>query len=326
MARDGILYAALIDGKGGATPLSGDAIAQKVKANDFAWVHLDANHPGSRAWIQNELGYLDSLVVEALLAEETRPRVMQFQDGILLILRGVNLNEGATPEDMVSIRLWVDANRVISLQRRGLKAVADLETLLADPNRAGPRNAGEFVAVLASRLTDRMEPIFNALDEALDTLEESVMEEPDVAKRQDVVGLRKQVIWFRRYLLPQREALSNLRMVDLVWLNQTHKRHVQEALDRSVRYLEDLEVFRERAQVSRDELETTLTDRLNRNMYVLSVIAAIFLPLGFLTGLLGINVGGIPGADNPAAFWLFCLLLCGIVAAQVIGFRKMKWF
>ncbi len=61
-------------------------------------------------------------------------------------------------------------------------------------------------------------------------------------------------------------------------------------------------------------------------MYVLSVIAAIFLPLGFLTGLLGINVGGIPGADNPEAFWLFGAGLFCLVLIEVFIFKKLKWF
>jgi len=65
---------------------------------------------------------------------------------------------------------------------------------------------------------------------------------------------------------------------------------------------------------------------LNKNMYVLSVVAAIFLPLGFLTGLLGINVGGMPGADNTDAFWIFCGLLVIVVGLQVLLFKKMKWF
>ncbi|MBG78112.1 MAG: zinc transporter ZntB [Alphaproteobacteria bacterium] len=321
-----ILHASLFDGKGGATPLDGMAITQKVKEKSLAWVHLDANHQESREWLKRELNYLDPLVVEALVADETRPRVAQFQGGVLLILRGVNLNEGADPEDMVSLRVWVDDSRIISLQRRSLKAVSDIQAMLMSEAQNGPKNAGEFVAMLVVRLLERMEPVFAHVDEALDVMEEGVIEEPDASKRQDVSDLRKQVIWFRRYLLPQRDALMLLRGSDVSWLNNAHKRHIQEALDRAIRYVEDLDAFRERAQVIKDELEAALNDRLNHNMYVLSVIAAIFLPLGFLTGLLGINVGGIPGAENDWSFLIFCGILIAVVVGQVALFRKMKWF
>ena len=75
-----------------------------------------------------------------------------------------------------------------------------------------------------------------------------------------------------------------------------------------------------------DEVRNILTERLNKNMYALSVVAEIFLPLGFLTGLLGINIGGIPGAENPQAFVVFCGMLALVVCLQIVIFRKMRWF
>ena len=96
--------------------------------------------------------------------------------------------------------------------------------------------------------------------------------------------------------------------------------------DRLIRHIEDLDAVRERAAVTQEELLSRLSDQMNTRMYVLSVVAAIFLPLGFLTGLLGINVGGIPGAENPWAFLLFLLFLVGIVVAQMLWFRRKKWF
>ena len=93
-----------------------------------------------------------------------------------------------------------------------------------------------------------------------------------------------------------------------------------------LRYVEELDAIRERAQIVKDELANMIADRLNKNTYILSVIAAIFLPLGFLTGLLGVNIGGIPGVNSPIAFAVFCLLLTILVAVQVIIFRKLKWF
>ena len=88
----------------------------------------------------------------------------------------------------------------------------------------------------------------------------------------------------------------------------------------------ELDAVRERAHIINDEVTNQLTERLNKNMYALSVIAAIFLPLGFLTGLLGINIAGIPGAENPAAFAIFCAMLGMLVIAQILLFRKLKWF
>ena len=102
--------------------------------------------------------------------------------------------------------------------------------------------------------------------------------------------------------------------------------HMIEAHYNITRFVEELDSFRERSQVISDEVTNILTERLNENMYALSVVAAIFLPLGFLTGLLGINIGGIPGVENPQAFLVFCGMLALLVGLQVLIFRKMRWF
>ena len=319
-----ILIAYGLDGKGGGVPLSGKDASDQIKDDKLAWVHLDVNHPDCKSWLQSEISYLDPFILDALLAEETRPRISEIGEGMLVILRGVNLNAEESPEDMISIRLWIDKHRIISSQRRQLKAVLDIEDRIKTGK--GPKDAGDFICMLVSRLFERMEPVLTALDEKTDDAEEQILESPDLNLRNGIVSIRRQAIGLRRYMAPQKDAIGQLRSSDQAWLSLLNKRQLQESYDRILRYVEDLDAIRERAQIVKDELVNILSDRLNKNMYILSVIAAIFLPLGFLTGLLGINVGGIPGSDYKDAFWIFCGILVAIISLQVVLFKKLKWF
>ncbi|WP_340148847.1 zinc transporter ZntB [uncultured Sneathiella sp.] len=319
-----ILLAYDFDGEGGGQSVSDKAISRELKKENLAWVHLDLSHPDTKPWLDKEISYLDPFVVDALLAEETRPRVAEIGDGALVILRGVNLNENADPEDMVSIRLWIDPARIISVQRRQLKAVLDIEERIKAGK--GPKDAGQFINMLISRLTERMAPVLLELDEETDNVEEKILENPDTIFREQIIGIRKEAIVLRRYMAPQKDAIGQLRLSELPWIDVPHRRHLQESFDHLTRYVEDLDAIRERAQIVKDELANIIADRLNRNLYVLSVIAAIFLPLGFLTGLLGINVGGIPGVENPHAFYIFSGILIVLVGVQVLLFKKLKWF
>lgn len=318
------IFAYKFDKKGGGTPLSGSVISKEIADKNLAWVHLDTNNPDTKAWLEEEISYLDPFIVSALLADETRPRITEIGDGMLIILRGVNLNENADPEDMVSLRLWVDSSRIISVRRRSIKAVTDIEDKLKAGN--GPKDAGDFICMLVATLFSRMSPVFTALDEMTDDAEEKVAENPDASLRSDIVTIRKQAIMFRRYMAPQKDVISQLRISNMSWIKEKHARHLQESLNLITRYIEDLDAIRERAQIIKDELATVLADKLNKNMYVLSIIAGIFLPLGFLTGLLGINVGGIPGAEYQGSFLIFCLMLAIVVALQIFIFKKFKWF
>jgi len=320
----GILHALSFDGDGKGHMVYGDDIAKASREETPSWVHLDMNEPNSRKWLESEAPYLDPIIINALTAEATRPRILEFEEGTLLILRGINLNENAEPEDMVSTRLWIDPYRVISVQRQSLKSIGSIRKRLLSGK--GPKDTGDFLVMLASHLFDRMEPFFSALDEHLDDVEERVMDLPDTKDRQAITTIRKQAILYRRYIAPQRDVIAALRTSEQAWLNQIQRRRMQEFLDRIIRYIEDLDTIRERAQIVKDELANGLSDRMNKNLYMLSVVAAIFLPLGFLTGLLGINVGGIPGAENNWAFWMFCGFLAGIIFFQILLFKKLKWF
>ncbi len=258
------------------------------------------------------------------LEDETRPRVVQHDDGVIMILRGVNLNEGMDPEDMVSIRLWVDKHRIISLQKRQLRAVKDICSDLE--NAQGPKNSGDFCVQLVRNLFQRMEPVLVELDERTDNVEEEILETPDMYSRHEIIDIRKMAILMKRYIAPQRDAISFIRSTDLSWLGASHKRSLQESQNRFTRYVEDLDSIRERAQIVKDELANILADRMNKNMYVLSIVAAIFLPLGFLTGLLGINVGGMPGANSDIAFWVVCFICAAFMLVLGGVFKYFKWF
>lgn len=317
-----ILFSYALSGDQRGQALSGPEIARLLRSDDLAWVHLDALDPGAADWIADNVPYLDPHAVEALLAEETRPRATPIGDGVLVFLRGVNLNEGADPEDMVSIRLWIDPHRIISLQRRQLKAVGDIvERIRAGQ---GPEDAGAFLSLLIERLTHRMEPLLRALDDEADSLEEEVIDEASPALRRPITEVRRRAITFRRYIAPQRDAVAALRDHPNDMLDDLDRRRLLESQDRLLRTIEDLDAIRERAQVVKDELAAALSDRQNQHLYFLSIVSAIFLPLGFLTGLMGINLGGMPGADSPNGFWLFVAGLLVVTGLSILWLRRIR--
>lgn len=319
---EGLVHALLFDGDGGVQSLDWDGVRRWKSGDGLLWVHLSLTSEEVARWLRRESD-LPKVAVQGLLALETRPRTITIGEGALVQLRGVNLNPGADPEDMVSARLWIEKDRIVSSRRRRLLSVQDtVEAVKANP----PASAGAVVAILADCLVERMSDIIDQLEARVAELEAVAMEEPNREMRSQLAALRREAIALRRYLAPQREALSRLHAERVPWLSDTDRLRLREVTDRLIRHLEDLEAARERAAVVQEELLSTLSDQLNRRMYVLSVVAAVFLPLGFLTGLLGINVGGIPGAESKWGFLAFIGILIAIVAAQVIYFYKRRWF
>ena len=287
------------------------------------WLHFDYTLKSTKLWFEQNTK-LPAVVANALLDEETRPRATPLNDGVLISLRGVNLSPNSDPEDMVSIRLWVTKDMVISTRRRSLLSTMDIATDF--DNGCGPKTTSEFISVLSERLIARMSNTVYEIEESISDIEEKILTSSTNSLRNDLSATRRQIIALRRYLSPQREAMAQLLSDKITLFTSEEKIQLREATDQLIRFIEDLDSIKDRAIVCQEELNNTLAEQMNNRMFVLSVVAALFLPLGFLTGLLGVNVGGIPGAENSNGFVFFIIILIVVAVFQIWLFKKNKWF
>lgn len=324
MTDDFIHFAHRVIGTRPSPPMSDESeIAAALEAPEPAWIHMRADDPRSDEWIDRHLAYLAEPVQDALTAKETRPRLAVHGDGVLLILRGVNLNPGADPEDMVALRLWADPSRIVSLSRRRLMSLEDLASEIREGH--GPDDTGALISSLIDRLSARIAKVVQDMDLQGDEMEEQALRGEGEALRGDVADLRAAAVDFRRFLIPQRDAVAALAETDLPMFEDHDHLRFAEAEDTLRRLVEEIESLRERLVVVKDELASQHSDRLNRNLYILSIVSAVFLPLGFLTGLMGINLAGMPGAAWPPAFWVFTAGLGVILVLQVIVLWRLRF-
>jgi len=312
----------LLDKKGKAQELSYGEIDTVDRTDKLLWLHFDYSSPQAIDWITNRSN-IDSIAIDALLAEETRPRTTILDDSLLIALRGVNLNPGSKPEDMVSIRLFISPTLIISTRKRNLLSIGELQESLK--KGTGPKSSSEFLIDLTYRITSRMEDIIDQIEDRADFLEENIIDSSDIKFRNEILSIRREAIILRRYLFPQKEAMNKLYHDKITWINEYERLELRETNDQLLRHIEELDTIRDKVALIQEELSNMLSDQMNKKMYVLSIISAIFLPLSFLTGLLGINIGGIPGSQNDNAFLIFSLMLIAIVSIQYIIFKKKKW-
>jgi zinc transporter len=319
---EGFLHSYILNGRGGAEPVDLAAVQQWSKEQGVLWVHLDVNDDMSRSWLLEGSG-IQEHIVDLMLAEETRPRSLATEQGLLVVLRGVNTNPGEDPEDMVSIRIWVESHRIVTTRRRRVLSVQDVRASLEKGD--GPRLAGEFLATFVERLADRIGDFVDGIEERLGEAEGNVSSQDTATFRRSLGLLRRQMASVRRFLAPQRDALDRLYRQAGIGLSDNETRYLREESDRITRYLEDLDLARERAVVLQEEFLGQLAQEQNARMYVLSVVAAIFLPLTFITGLLGMNVGGLPGLESPIGFLTSVVAMVGAAVLLLIFFRWKKW-
>lgn len=321
----GLVYGFVLNGEGGARRLQRNQLdVLDLRPDESLWLHWDRSVPQARQWLRQASG-LNEFACDLLLEEATRPRLVPLgKERLLLFLRGVNLNPGAAPEDMVALRTYADSRRVISLRMRPVKAAGVLCD--AFERGEGPKTASQVMLFLAAALTDGVDTLVSGGAEQLDQLEEVLEQsEKKVPDRHLLLALRRRAASLRRYLAPQRDIYEQLGRNPLPWFAAEDTDYWNEQHNRLTRNLEELELVRERVSLLQEAEHRRVTERMNRTMYMLAIITGFFMPMSFVTGLLGINVGGIPGAGHPQGFLLACMLIGGIALFQWWLFRRLRW-
>lgn len=283
---------------------------------DLIWEHIEQSE-GIDIGVSLGGKEIPDVVLGALVASETRPRCDQVEDGALINLRGPASVPAPDGDSLVSLRAWVHENRVLTVSRRTLAATRIVAAAMRAREIADP---GDLVAAFSKAISSGLDPEVASLGDQVDDCE-SELEAGNVYQlRRKIALIRSEAIAYRRFVAPNRDALLSMAGLKVPWLADDDRLHIREAADRFARMAEELESVRERAALLHEQLTDLRSELIDQRSLMIAVVAFIFLPLTFITGLLGMNVTGIPFAHQPWAFW-------GVVAFCVaVGLVVLGWF
>ena len=290
--------------------------AAAYRGSGFLWIHLEGRDEADLVYLKEQHDIPD-VAAGALAATETRPRCDRIDDGAILNLRGPGELDPNDSDRLVSIRFWVAQGKVTSLSRRRLAATP----VVIEKMEAGKvHDPGDIVAAFSHRISTELDPEVAGLGDTLDEAESSLEPGSLYRLRRIITQVRSEAISYRRFVAPNRDALRTLVDLDFNWLADDDRLHIVEAADRFARMAEELEAVRERAALLHEQITDLRAEQLDQRSLYIAVVAFIFLPLTFITGLLGMNVQGIPYAHSPWSFW-------GVVAfCVIVGLGVLAWF
>lgn len=282
------------------------------------WVHGNRLSEAFEQWLVEE--GIDESIIASLLATDTRPRFQPLnEDSFLLILRGVNLNKGKEPDDMLTIRLLYTPDRVISCNLQRSRAI---ESVVSELERNhGPDSIESLVIAIISQLNHKIESVIEPIEEFIDAQDSDAFTNEQIS---EISSQHRKLLRLNRFLKPQIYALSAL-CKNKISTFENHSVYLANQLDTLQRIVDTVDFYIAQIDVLNSRISHLSSEIMNRNTYLLSIIAGIFLPLGFLTGLFGINIGGMPGVDNGNAFYWFCGVLTGIGIFEIYLFRRLKF-
>lgn len=286
LASNGVLFAIDSEGRDLAEPYGAN------ESGGWSWRHLAQTSTIARDWVLEQSG-IPIGEAKAMVAEHARPRCVQTDQGLLFIGRGVNLDPASVPEDVKSIRVWVDQRGILTVVKRRMRSAETIAQRFGSDD--SPKSPADVLVQLFAQMIQFIAPVVQDIGDQLDEIQDTVIDDSTPsAQISDLSPLRLRAVSLHRYLAPMYDASVTLCNAPQLTSSKTLKAEANLIKDQLGRIVEELAAIDSRASVTRDEIISQRSDQLNQRVYVLTVLAGVCLPLSVLTGMLGMNVGGVP--------------------------------
>ena len=312
----------VFDGKGDARRLTEEqeTSPHEAPARGFVLVTGNSRAPEFRQWVAGEITEPDAELMFGA-ASKSRSIILDDKALLLLSLPGTGADPEATSKQLMAI--WLEPKRVIITSELKVLDVLNIERW--QKSHHAPVSPADLVARLGLRSADRVEPVIEKLGDGLDAIEEQLLGRSIQDSRKKLTHVRHKIIALRRLIWPQRDVLNTLEIEDLSFFTTRDRARLRESSARLERLGNELQVLSERAALVHEQIIDTRAEQMNKTMLLLTAVTVILMPLTVISGILGMNVAGIPYADSPYAFWVVAGVLAAIGVALYVLMRRVKW-
>lgn len=266
------------------------------------------------------------LTLEDIVNTETRPKIEIFDDYIFIVLKMIFYNEELETTEMEQLSILLGHHFVITFQEREGDILNPIRTRLQSvKGRLRKRGADYLTYALLDIVVDNYYIILEKLTEKLEGLEERVLLNPDETIPINIQSLKKEILLLRKTLWPLREAIHNLNNQETDLFDETTHPYLQDLYDHTIQVVDTLESFRENASGIMDLYQSTIGNKMNEIMKVLTIVASIFIPLTFVAGIYGMNFENMPELKWSYGYFMAWAIMFIIGVSLIILFKKRKW-
>jgi len=293
----------------------------------ISWINIDGVH---QVEVIEKLGHhfvLHPLLQEDVVNTHQRPKFDEFEDHLFIVLRMFFFNEEENELEGEQISLIVGANFVISFQERQGDVFEQVRERLRNGRGRIRKKGSDYLAYsLIDAIVDSYYNILERLGESIETLQEQLVAEPKRKDLQIIQHLKRDMLFFRKSVYPLREVVGGLAKSESTLVKEDVLVYVRDVYDHVIQAIDTIETFRDMLSAMMDIYLSSLSNRMNEVMKVLTIIATIFIPMTFLAGVYGMNFKYMPELEWRYAYLFFWIVVSGVLIAMVAYFKRKKWF
>jgi len=290
------------------------------------WLNVDGLHDADLIRELGEKYDLHSLVLEDIVSPGQRAKLEDYEGYTFVVARMLHYDAARHSVEAEQVSLVVTGDTLISFQERpGDVFGAVRDRLRAGSGRIRARGPDYLAYALLDVIVDHYFVTLEAFGDEIETLEEDVVEDPSTAVQRRMRALRGNLILVRRAAWPMREVLASMARTDSPVVAEETRLFVRDAYDHAVHALDVVESLRDVVGGLMDLYMTSLSNRLNDVMKVLTSIGTIFIPLSFIAGVYGMNFDNMPELHLRFGYVFALLLMATTAGGLLLFFRRKKW-
>lgn len=286
----------------------------------FVWLHFHLGHASVERWLAEHLS-LSPLFHEALREGSRSTRVELDDDTLIAVINDVHYDFAFEPSDISTLWLSVGPALVVSVRLKPLRSIDRLRESV----RKGVRllSPVELLVKLMHDQADVLVGIVRTATHQVDSIEDRLLSGRLESRRASLGSLRRLMVRLQRLLAPEPAALFRLLRKPPAWIHAQDIADLHQATEEFNVAIHDMGALQERIKLLQEEIAGRVAEANNRSLFVLTIVTVLALPINITAGLFGMNVGGIPWAENPHGFWFVMLMVASVtLVAAWLAFRK----
>jgi magnesium transporter len=297
-----------------------------TKKQGITWINVDGLQ---KVDVIEKIGKhlnLHPLTLEDIANTEQRPKMEDFEHYIYIVLRMLRYDNQGKEILSEQVSLILGQNLVLSFQETEGDVFDSIrERLRSDKGRIRKLGADYLVYALIDAVVDNYFAVLEKMGDEIEDIEDEVIATPEPSTAQAVHNLKRQSISLRKYVWPLREVISSLERCESGLISKTTSVYLRDVYDHTIQVIDSIETFRDTLSGILDIYLSSVSNRMNEVMKVLTVIATIFIPLTFVAGIYGMNFEFMPELKSALGYPLILSAMATIAVAMLVYFKKKKW-
>ena len=293
----------------------------------ITWVNIDGLHRLDIIEKTGKLFNLHPLTLEDIVNTGQFPKIEDYEDYLFIVLKMLYFNETSNEIEVEQVSLCVGSNFVVSFQEEIKRDVFDSVRARIKNGKGRMRKMGaDYLTYnLIDAVIDSYFLILEKLGEKIEVLEEKVVNEPQEQVLHEIHRFKREMIFLRKSVWPLREVVSSLERGESKLIHESMHIYLRDVYDHTIRIIETIETFRDILSGLLDIYLSSISNRINAVMKVLTIIATIFMPLTFMAGVYGMNFKFMPELEWRWGYPLIMLVMASIGISMLLYFRRKKW-